>query len=135
MTIAVIRIRGQVTLDHDIKEAMTRLRIRRKYATVVMKDNDENRKILHKIRSFVAFGKISDETLKNLIAKRAQNLPGKKVDKELVFKEAKEGRIESAKPFFRLHPPRGGIETRQHYPKGVLGDNGADISKLIERML
>ena len=28
------------------------------------------------------------------------------------------------KPFFRLHPPRGGIESKKHYGvgKGVLGD-------------
>ena len=38
------------------------------------------------------------------------------------------------KPFFRLHPPRGGINTKYHFPKGVLGEN-KEINKLILRML
>jgi hypothetical protein len=39
------------------------------------------------------------------------------------------------KPFFRLHPPRKGINSKIQYPKGVLGNNKEDINKLIERML
>ena len=39
------------------------------------------------------------------------------------------------KGFFRLHPPRKGINSKLQYPKGVLGDNKKDINKLIERML
>ena len=41
------------------------------------------------------------------------------------------------KPFFRLHPPRKGIESKKHFGvgKGVLGDNGKEINKLITRML
>ena len=39
------------------------------------------------------------------------------------------------KPFFRLHPPRGGIKSREHFPKGVLGNNKEKINDLIKRML
>jgi large subunit ribosomal protein L30 len=41
------------------------------------------------------------------------------------------------KPFFRLHPPRGGIDSAKHFgiKKGVLGNNKESINKLIERML
>ena len=39
------------------------------------------------------------------------------------------------KPFFRLHPARGGIKSKLHYPKGVLGNHKENINKLIERML
>jgi hypothetical protein len=39
------------------------------------------------------------------------------------------------KGFFRLHPPRKGIDSKLQYPKGVLGNNKKDINKLIERML
>ena len=36
------------------------------------------------------------------------------------------------KPFFRLHPPRGGIESKKHFGvgKGVLGDNKKLSSKI-----
>jgi len=47
---------------------------------------------------------------------------GKKVDGEL-------------KPFFRLHPPRGGLKnSKEPFPKGVLGYN-KEINELVERML
>ena len=39
------------------------------------------------------------------------------------------------KPFFRLHPPRKGIKSKLHFPKGVLGDNKKKINDLVERML
>ena len=39
------------------------------------------------------------------------------------------------KPFFRLHPPRGGINAKIHFPKGVLGNNKEKINDLIKRML
>ena len=39
------------------------------------------------------------------------------------------------KPFFGLHPARGGIDSKYHYPKGVLGDHGENINKLIMKML
>ncbi|KKL95423.1 hypothetical protein LCGC14_1854700, partial [marine sediment metagenome] len=39
------------------------------------------------------------------------------------------------KPFFRLHPPRKGIKSKLHFPKGVLGDNKEKINDLVLRML
>jgi hypothetical protein len=39
------------------------------------------------------------------------------------------------KGFFRLNPPRGGIDSKIQYPKGVLGNNKKDINKLIGRMV
>ena len=39
------------------------------------------------------------------------------------------------KPFFRLHPPRGGIRSKVHYPEGVLGNHKEKINELVERML
>ena len=41
------------------------------------------------------------------------------------------------KPFFRLHSPRGGINSKAHFPvrKGVLGDNKEKINELVKRML
>ena len=43
----------------------------------------------------------------------------------------------NVKPFFRLHPPRKGIESKKHFGvgKGVLGNHKDKINKLIERML
>jgi len=69
-----------------------------------------------KMRNFISYGEITEDTAKALIEKR-----GKVVNGEL-------------KPFFRLHPARGGIKTKLHYPIGVLGEN-KELDKLILRML
>jgi len=115
--IAVIRIRGQVGLRREIKETLFRLRIRRKYACIVLESGKENLSMLKKIRDFVSYGEISKESYEKLIKKRG-----------------KKGKDEKLKPFFRLHPPRGGANTKLHYPKGILGEN-KKMDELLERML
>jgi large subunit ribosomal protein L30 len=121
MTIAVIRIKGMVKVKQPIVETLYRLKLRRKYVCVLIDEkNKELMGMVKKVRDFVAYGPISAEMEKKLIEARG--------------KKDAEGQV---KPFFRLHPPRGGIDSKVHYPKGkgVLGDNKDDINKLIERML
>ena len=74
------------------------------------------------VRNQVAYGEITDETYKQLKEKRGLKDPNNK------------GQI---KPYFRLHPPRGGIDSKLHFgvKKGVLGDNKDKINDLIMRML
>lgn len=118
--IAAVRISGDVGLNKGVRETLNRLRLRRKYACVVFeKPTKEQLGMIKSLRNFVAYGEISAETYKELVGKR-----GKKVGEEL-------------KPFFRLHPPRGGIDSKKHFgvKKGVLGDNKEKINDLIRRML
>ncbi len=117
--ILIIRIAGLVDRNSDVQEALFRMRLRRKYTAVLMEDNAETRKLLDFVRNFVAYGPISAEMLSELKAKRTQ--------------KTKSGE----KPFFRLHPPRGGIDSKIHAgkKKGVLGDNKEKINDLVRRML
>jgi large subunit ribosomal protein L30 len=138
--ILVIRISGQVDLSSEIKETLFRLRLRRKYSAVLLHDTEHTRKILRKIRDFVAFGVIDKETLKELVEKRGQLVDkSKKIDIKKISEQAGEKPLSSLglKPFFRLHPPRGGIESKKHagVGKGVLGDNKEKINALVRRML
>ena len=95
--------------------------------------------MIKKLRSFVAFGEINDETLGELIEKRGKLIDKtKKTDLKKIAGELKKGKKYeelNLKPFFRLHPPRGGIKSKVHFPKGVLGNNKEKINKLVERML
>jgi large subunit ribosomal protein L30 len=120
MKVAVIRIKGMVGIKKDIAETLDRLRLRRKYACVVLEDTPENKGMINKVHDFVAYGNIDDSTYKELVDKRGK-------------KDVRGG----LKPFFRLHPPRGGIESKKHFGvgKGVLGDNKEKINELIMRML
>lgn len=113
--IIAIRISGLVEVPSAVKEKLYRLRLRRKYSAVLLKDTKENADLLRQVRDFIAYGIISQEEANELIKKRG----------------------EDNKPFFRLHPPRGGIDSKIHFPikKGVLGDHGDKINLLLKRML
>lgn len=111
--ICIIRIKGQVGLKKDIVETLNRLRLRRKYTCVVLEPTPENLGMLKKVKDFVAYGEISKEMLEKLNEKR-----GKK-----------------GKSFYRLHPPRKGIKSKLHFPRGVLGNHREKINELVEKML
>ncbi len=114
--ICVIRICGQVGIKKEIKETLNRLRLRRKYSCRVLKNpTREQIGMIQKVKDFVAYGELSEEMFEKL-KKRC----GGKDD-----------------TFFRLHPPRGGIDSKKHFGvgKGVLGNHGKKIDNLVERML
>ncbi len=141
--IAVIRISGLVEIPKDVKETLNRLRLRRKYKCIIVSRKPEMLGMIAKVRNFVAYGRIDRETLIELIKKRGKALGNKKIkiEAEKIADELLNAKIEKGisefglKPFFSLHPPRGGINSKMHFPKGVLGDNGEKINELIRRML
>lgn len=139
--IAAIRISGLVDVPESTEQALYRLRLRRKYSMVLVKPTPQNLSILKKVRNHVAYGSIDSETLKELIEKRAVPIDRKtKIDSGKILEgiEKKELVLLGIKPFFRLHPPRGGIDSKLHFgitKKAVLGNNKEDINALIRRML
>ncbi|MCL5730030.1 MAG: uL30 family ribosomal protein [Candidatus Pacearchaeota archaeon] len=117
--IAVIRIRGEVGVKRDIEETLNRLRLKKKYSCIVIQSpKEEQIGMIKKVKDFVAFGEIDDVMYKKLVEKRG--------------KKDSQGKL---KPFFRLHPPRGGIKSKESFPKGVLGNHKEKINELLERML
>lgn len=138
--IIVIRITGQINLPEGVKEALHRLKIRKKYSAVLVKSTKENMQLMKKLRNFVAYGTISAESLSELLAKRGKPLKvGQKLDSEKIISGIEKKPLEDfgLKPFFRLHSPRRGIDAKKHFGvnKGVLGDNGEKINDLVRRML
>ncbi|MFH1325736.1 MAG: uL30 family ribosomal protein [archaeon] len=140
--ICIIRIKGQVGLRRDVKETLDRLGLRKKYSCVVINPNMENKGMIKKINDLAAYGEINDETFTELIEKRGQLIDNgsktKKIDAKKMVDEINKGKKYkelNLKPFFRLHPPRKGIESKKHFPKGVLGNNKDKINDLVKRML
>ena len=139
--IAIIRFKGFVGTNKKIEETLGRIRLRRKNVCVVLDETPELKGILEKIKNFTAYGDIKEETLAKLIKERGKVMGKSKANVENAEKAAKDliagKKLEEMgiKPFFRLHPARGGIKSKLHYPKGVLGNHGENINKLIERML
>lgn len=140
MNLIVIRISGMVEVPQKIGHTLDNINLRRKYSAILLEESPENLKMLNKIRSFVAYGPISKESLHKLISLRAESSDKtKKIDADSVIKnlDKKSLKDQGLKPFFRLHPPRKGIESKKHFGvgKGVLGDNKENINLLLERML
>ncbi|MEK6840629.1 MAG: uL30 family ribosomal protein [Nanoarchaeota archaeon] len=142
--ICIIRIRGRVGLDRRVKETLDRMRLGKKYSCVVLVNpNREQMMMIKKLRNFIAYGNISKDVFEKLIEKRGKIIPNadgkkKKIDIKKAVEDLEKGKTYESvglKPFFRLHPPRGGADTKVHFPKGVLGDHKEHINKLIERML
>lgn len=137
--ILVIRISGLVEIPSGVQEALFRMRLRRKYAAVLLRPTPENKALLQYVRNFVAFGPVSKELLTLLLEKRGMSTNKKKIDAKSVIEHLDKKDLQDlgVKPFFRLHPPRGGINSKLHYPlrDGVLGDNKEDINELARRML
>jgi large subunit ribosomal protein L30 len=140
--ICLIRISGDVNLRGEIRDTLYRLRMRRKYACVVVKPNKVNLGMIEKVKDKIAFGEITNETFEKLIVARGQLVDRKKSKpdaKKVVagILEGKDFEEFNLKPFFRLHPPRGGIESKKHFGvgHGVLGNQKDQINKLVDRML
>ncbi len=138
--IIVIRISGHVNMPSRVEEMLFRIRLRRKYAAVLIKNKLENIKLLKRIRNYVAYGSINLETVRELIKARGiAKMKKKKLDIDKVIEQIEKRDVKNweIKPFFRLHPPRGGIDSKIHFGKGkgVLGDNKEKINELVRRML
>ncbi len=137
--ICVIRIHGKVGLKKEVAETLNRLRLRKKYSCIVINPTREQLGMIKKMRDFVSFGEIKKETFEKLIEKRGQLIDkNKKIDVKKAADELEKGKKPedlNLKPFFRLHPPRKGIKSKLHFPKGVLGNNKEKINDLVKRML
>ena len=117
--IVVIRIKGRVGLSYRINETLDRLRLKKKYACVVLKGTPEEMGMVEKLRDFVAYGEIRDD-----------------VYKELVKIRGRKGQDGKLKPFFRLHPPRKGYEaTKTSFKEGGSLGNREDINELVFKMI
>ena len=141
--VAVIRIAGMVKVRKDVAETLDRLKLRRKYACIIVDVSNKNIVgMLKRVKHYIAYGDIDSKTLEKLIKERAESEEGRKHKIEINAGEVAKGLMAGKKladfklkGFFRLHPPRKGIDSKLQYPKGVLGNNKKDINKLIERML
>ena len=112
--IAVIRIRGQTGVRHDISDAMKMLKLNILNSCAVVEDNAKVMGQIKKCKDFVTWGPIDEETLAKLTQRNEGNV-------------------------YNLHPPRGGHARKGikvHFSKsGALGFRDEKINDLINKML
>ena len=141
---AVIRIRGIRSIKPRIRRTMELLGLTKPNHCVVVAETPQNLGMLNVAKDYVAFGKIDEEMLFNLLTnkgKKGAAWARESLDEAKLRQLAKDVAAGKAKikdtidPVFCLHPPRKGYKNiKLHYPEGDLGKR-EDISKLLNRMI
>ncbi len=115
--LAAVRVRGLVGIKKEIKDTLDMLKLYRKNYCVVLDDTVTSRGMLNKVKDFITWGVIDEETIKLL----------------------KEKRSEKDKKFFRLNPPKKGYGRKgikiAFGIGGALGDRKEKINDLLNRMI
>ena len=141
--LAIIRIRGITGVKREIKKTMDLLRLYNKNHLVIVDKNETNIGMLKRIKDFVTWGEISEETFRELLKKRGR-LPGsmllteqylkektkfssEEFTKEFFSKKIQLKQVPGLKTFFRLKTP--------YSMGGSLGYRGEKINILIKKML
>ncbi|MGM5488235.1 MAG: uL30 family ribosomal protein [Nanobdellota archaeon] len=109
--LAVILVRSIINVRPDVKETLTKLKLLRKNACVIINDTPSTRGMLRVIKDYVTWGTLDQETQAELQKK--------------------------GEGFIPLHPPRkgfGGIKA-PFARGGALGDRKEKINDLIKRMM
>lgn len=151
--IAIVQIRGTVRTHPDVRKTLELLRLKQKHACVVVDDNEVSRGMIKKIKDYVTYGNVSEDMYVTMLEARGEcvgkqtlkevKLDAKKIAKEYFSNEIKLRDFEAKyqlKPYFRLHPPKGGFERggikKTFIQGGVLGEREEkDITALITKML
>ena len=148
---AIIRLRGEVNLRPEIKSTLEMLRMHRVNHCIVVREDEHFRGMIQKVKDYVAWGKIDDQSLAMLLERRGRLSGNRRLTEDfLKEKTAYRSFAELAaalnsgatslkdlgiKPIFRLHPARKGLKTiKKTAQQG--GDLGfrADLADLIKKM-
>ena len=130
--IAIIRVRGKNKISKKIVYTLTLLRLRNKNHCVVLDKSDNLMGMIHKIKDYITYGEIDEQTLKVLFEKRGKE--AKAEDKKFL-----EFNNKKYKPFFALNSPKKGYEKMgikvAFKVGGALGYRADKINDLIKRMI
>ena len=152
--VAVIRVRGHAKIRHDAVETMKMLRLHRPNHCVLLPMNTTTKGMLQVVKDYVTWGEVNHETIARMLVKKGEVLGGERLSddhvkgnseftsilsfaKALEKADARLTDVKGLKPVIRLPPPRRGYENvkRPYSVGGAVGYRGAEIAKLIERML
>ena len=150
---AVVRLRGQVNVRYTIEDTMKMLRLHKVNHCVVVPENPHFKGMVHKVKDYVAYGKVDAKALTEILESRGRLEGGSRLTEEYVRENTAYASIQAfaeavieekaslkdipgLKPVFRLHPPRKGHLGIKRTVKqgGELGDHGDDINALLHKM-
>jgi large subunit ribosomal protein L30 len=141
MAFLVIRIRGTVNVPYWAKITLENLNLSKKFRATIVPENGEYLGMLRRIKQLVAWCRVDNETVKELLDKkgkksasqplRVSDLPNGYVNLDQLATDIANdtiviSKLDWIKPWFALNPPRGGFKKsvkKQSSQKGILGDN------------
>jgi large subunit ribosomal protein L30 len=110
---------------------------------VLVEDTPQNKGMLERVKDYVAYGPVAEETILSMLRKRGRREGSALLEtlKEDGLKKAAKDifsgkkTAEYANPVFRLTPPaRGYRDKRKSYPEGELGKR-PEMDSLLRRMI
>lgn len=150
---AVIRLRGQVNVHHDLRATLDMLNIRKNMYMTLVPSTPSYLGMLKKVRDLITWGEIEQEILEHVLNKRGELEGREKItdkyikdnteyatikafSKALVKGETSLNDVPNMKRFFRLRPARKGYKgvKRGFAEGGEVGYRGSAINELIVRM-
>ena len=139
--IAIVRIRGLIGVKHDIDNTLKKLRLYNRNFCVIVPRTASYVGMIKKVKDYVTWGNIDENTYKDLVEKRAEEYKGKVSDKKGKIKYG--GFVEingkKIKKIFRLNSPRKGYGRKgikiSFNQGGALDYRGDKINDLIKRMI
>jgi large subunit ribosomal protein L30 len=141
MAFLVIRIRGTVNVPYWAKITLENLNLSKKFRATIVPENGEYLGMLRRIKQLVAWCRVDNETVKELLDKkgkksasqplRVSDLPNGYANLDQLATDIANdtiviSKLDWIKPWFALNPPRGGFKNsvkKQSSQKGILGDN------------
>ncbi|MEE9440396.1 MAG: 50S ribosomal protein L30 [Candidatus Thermoplasmatota archaeon] len=154
MVFAIIRVRGIVNVNPDIKRTLKLLRLTKVNHCTLLEENKVYKGMLQKVKDYTTWGEIDKELLPKLMESRGMIVGDKQITEEYIksatsyntFEKLSQAildnkfkykEIPDVKPLFRLSPPKKGYEgiKRSFKNGGALGYRGKEINKLIGRMI
>ncbi|MDA1196534.1 MAG: uL30 family ribosomal protein [Nanoarchaeota archaeon] len=113
--IAIIRIRGGIGVPKTVRDTMDMLQLKKKNNCVVRVATPTLKGMVQKVKDYIAYGEIDEETFKLLETKK------------------------ESENFYRLQNPLGGFERKgiklDFNAGGVVGYRGIKINELIKKMV
>jgi len=139
--LAVIRIRGLIGVNRDIKRTLDQLRLYKKNYCTVVQDNESYQGMVRKVKDYVTWGNIDEKMFDLLVGKKGEEYKGRISDRKEKIKYNRFLKIKdkNIKKFFRLNSPKKGYGRKgikvPFNMGGALGFRGDKIKDLIERMV
>jgi len=139
--LAVIRIRGLIGIKSDINRTLKLLTLYKKNYCVVVSNNESNLGMIMKVKDYITWGNIDEDTYNFLTSKKGEEYKGRVTDSKgkLKYKKFLTVKDKKLKKFFRLNSPRKGYGRKgikvSFSKGGALGYRGEKIKYLIERMI